>query len=73
MIGSLVHLFNWPYGHDPRTGRVAIDSPCGSVFVGFEPSRDDGIWWDIRHHEPYWAAQFSLQTHAVPAADGPRD
>ncbi|MCZ4101795.1 DUF317 domain-containing protein [Streptomyces sp. H39-C1] len=64
VIGPLIHLFNWRYEHDPRTGRIDLDSPCGSVFVDFEPNRQDGIWWEIRHHEPSWTARFSRQTPA---------
>ncbi|WP_447035873.1 hypothetical protein [Streptomyces sp. DSM 118878] len=38
VIGPLVHLFAWPYEHNPRTGRIDIDSPCGSVFLDFAPT-----------------------------------
>ncbi|WP_198358303.1 DUF317 domain-containing protein [Streptomyces fildesensis] len=63
-IGPLVHLFNWRYEHNPSTGRIDIDSPCGSVFLDFEPNQRDGIWWELRHHEPNWTARFSRQTPA---------
>ncbi|MFD7957123.1 DUF317 domain-containing protein [Streptomyces ardesiacus] len=62
VIGPLVHLFAWPYEHNPRTGRIDIASPCGSVFLGFAPDRPDGVWWTIAHHEPYWQIEFSRQT-----------
>ncbi|MEU4259114.1 DUF317 domain-containing protein [Streptomyces fradiae] len=62
VIGPLVHLFRWPYEHNPRTGRIDIDSPCGSVFLDFAPDRQDGVWWSIAHHEPYWRIEFGRQT-----------
>ncbi|MFF5728095.1 DUF317 domain-containing protein [[Kitasatospora] papulosa] len=62
VIGPLVHLFAWPYEHNPRTGRIDIDSPCGSVFLDFDPNRQDGVWWTIAHHEPHWQIEFSRQT-----------
>ncbi|MCM2410753.1 DUF317 domain-containing protein [Streptomyces sp. RKAG290] len=61
-IGPLVHLFNWSHKHDRHTGRLEVDSPCGSVFLDFTPDRQDGVWWTIAHHEPYWKIEFSRQT-----------
>ncbi|MGW1816232.1 hypothetical protein ACWCQM_22010 [Streptomyces sp. NPDC002125] len=43
VIGPLVHLFTWPYEHNPQTGRIDIDSPCRSVFLDFDPNRQDGV------------------------------
>ncbi|MFE4331411.1 DUF317 domain-containing protein [Streptomyces sp. NPDC056831] len=60
-IGPLIHLFGWPYEHTPSTGRISIDSPCRSVFLDFAPDRQDGKWWTIAHHEPYWQIEFSRQ------------
>ncbi|MFI7182085.1 DUF317 domain-containing protein [Streptomyces anthocyanicus] len=62
IIGPLVHLFAWPHEHNPRTRHIDIDSPCGSVFLAFDPGRQDGVWWTIAHHEPYWQIEFSRQT-----------
>ncbi|MEU3028103.1 DUF317 domain-containing protein [Streptomyces incarnatus] len=61
-LGPLIHLFHWHHRHNPATGDIALDSPCGTLFVDFEPNRHDGMWWSIRHHEPSWRAQFSRQT-----------
>ncbi|MEV0577106.1 DUF317 domain-containing protein [Streptomyces sp. NPDC050392] len=61
-IGPLIHMFNWPHKHDRDTGRIEIDSPCGSTFLDFTPARQDGVWWTIAHHEPYWQIEFSRQT-----------
>ncbi|MFJ4572046.1 DUF317 domain-containing protein [Streptomyces sp. NPDC088846] len=32
------------------------------MFLDFTPDRQDGLWWTIAHHEPYWHAEFSRQT-----------
>ncbi|WP_406220658.1 DUF317 domain-containing protein [Streptomyces decoyicus] len=64
VLGPLIHMFDWPYTHNPSTGHITIDSPCGSTFIDFTPTRLDGIWWNISHYEPYWKAQFSRQTPA---------
>ncbi|MFJ6438655.1 DUF317 domain-containing protein [Streptomyces sp. NPDC091416] len=61
-IGPLVHLFSWSHKHDRDTGRVEVDSPCGGVFLDFAPARQDGVWWTIAHHDPYWRMEFSRQT-----------
>ncbi|MFF7400562.1 DUF317 domain-containing protein [Streptomyces murinus] len=61
-LGPLIHLFHWHHHHDPASGHIGLDSPCGSMFVDFEPTRHDGMWWNVRHQEPYWQAQFSRQT-----------
>ncbi|MGW1604495.1 DUF317 domain-containing protein [Streptomyces eurythermus] len=60
-LGPLIHLFDWSYDHDPASGHIRLDSPCGSAFLNFEPSRFDG-WWTICHHDPFWTARFSRQT-----------
>ncbi|WP_055630885.1 DUF317 domain-containing protein [Streptomyces hirsutus] len=41
---------------------TAYASPCSSVFLDFTPDRQDGVWWTIAHHEPYWQIEFSRQT-----------
>ncbi|MFJ7527964.1 DUF317 domain-containing protein [Streptomyces griseus] len=62
-LGPLIHHFGWtvveklPHGH-----RALLASPGGEVLVDFDPLRQDGLWWTISHHEPYWQAQFSRQT-----------
>jgi hypothetical protein len=61
-LGPLIHLFDWSYDHDPASGHIRLDSCCGSAFLDFEPTRSDGMWWTIRHHDPHWTAQFSRQT-----------
>ncbi|MFI9423417.1 DUF317 domain-containing protein [Streptomyces achromogenes] len=61
-LGPLIHLFDWSYDHDPASGHIRLDSPCGSAFLDFEPTRFDGTWWTIRHHDPSWTARFSRQT-----------
>ncbi|MGX1759937.1 DUF317 domain-containing protein [Streptomyces lydicus] len=63
-LGPLIHMFGWPYTHSPSTRDLTLDSPCGSIFIDFAPTRFDGILWQISHHEPYWQAQFSRQTPA---------
>ncbi|WP_371632219.1 DUF317 domain-containing protein [Streptomyces sp. NBC_01259] len=62
VVGPLIHLFSWPYQHDRHSGRIEVDSPCGSVFLDFAPDRQDGMWWTIAHHDPYWQIRFSRQT-----------
>lgn len=64
VLGPLIHLFKWPYEHNMHTGRIHIDSPCGSIFVDFAPAREDGVWWTIAHHDPYWQVEFGRQTPA---------
>ncbi|WP_326812269.1 DUF317 domain-containing protein [Streptomyces scopuliridis] len=61
-LGALIHLFGWHTTHDPATGHISLDSPHHSLSVDFDPSRFDGIWWTIAHHEPFWKAQFTHQT-----------
>lgn len=64
VLGPLIHLFKWRYEHNRLTGRIDIDSPCGSTFVDFTPARQDGVWWTIAHHEPYWQVEFGRQAPA---------
>ncbi|MGW4345347.1 DUF317 domain-containing protein [Streptomyces sp. NPDC004690] len=61
-LGPLVNLFDWEYDREPGTGHLSVNSPCGSVYVDLTPTRFDGPWWTISHHEPHWTAQFSRQT-----------
>ncbi|MFI8307727.1 DUF317 domain-containing protein [Streptomyces sp. NPDC085927] len=61
-LGPLIHLYSWTHNHDATTGHVALDSPCHSLFVDFDPANRHGNWWRISHHEPYWEARFSRQT-----------
>lgn len=62
VVGPLIHLFGWSRERDAHTRRLDIDSPCGSIFLDFAPDRQDGMWWTIAHHDPYWQIEFSHQT-----------
>lgn len=62
VIGPLIHLFGWNPAYDTTGEHVALDSPDHSTALDFEPTRRDGRWWTITHHEPYWKAEFTRQT-----------
>ncbi|MGW7303999.1 DUF317 domain-containing protein [Streptomyces sp. NPDC054835] len=62
VLSPLIHLFEWPRTHDPETGDIALDSPCGTVLVDFSPSSPAGTWWTITHHDPYWKVTATRQT-----------
>lgn len=62
VVGPLIHLFSWSDQHDRHSGRIEVDSPCGSVFLDFTPDRQDGMCWTIAHHDPSWQIRFSRQT-----------
>ncbi|MER7851354.1 DUF317 domain-containing protein [Streptomyces bacillaris] len=62
-LGPLIHHFGWTLVEElPHGRRALIASPGGEVLVDFDPLRQDGLWWTISHHEPYWRAEFSRQT-----------
>ncbi|MEU6172392.1 hypothetical protein ABZ832_10710 [Streptantibioticus parmotrematis] len=50
MIGPLIHLFGWNYEHDADSGHVGIDSPDGSLSVGFFPLQP--LWCKGRRAGP---------------------
>ncbi|MER5851297.1 DUF317 domain-containing protein [Streptomyces sp. NPDC002012] len=60
-ISPLTGLFGWT-SERLVTGRVLLNSPCHEMFLDFAPDRQDGMWWTLAHHEPYWQAEFSRQT-----------
>ncbi|MEV3898403.1 DUF317 domain-containing protein [Streptomyces anulatus] len=62
-LGPLIHHFGWTTVEKLPHGRYALlASPGGEVLVEFDPLRQDGLWWTISHHEPFWQAQLSRQT-----------
>ncbi|MEU2131750.1 DUF317 domain-containing protein [Streptomyces sp. NPDC018352] len=60
-ISPLTELFDWTF-EQLLTSRVLLNSPCRAMFLDFAPDRQNGLWWTIAHHEPYWQVEFSRQT-----------
>ncbi|MFD8847590.1 DUF317 domain-containing protein [Streptomyces sp. NPDC059604] len=60
-INPLTELFDWT-SERLTTGRVLLNSPGHEAFLDFAADRQDGLWWTIAHHEPYWQAEFTRQT-----------
>ncbi|WP_405928127.1 DUF317 domain-containing protein [Streptomyces griseus] len=58
-LGPLIHLFGWT--SEKRLPQVSLASPGGEAFLDFAPGRQDGVWWRIEHHEPFWRAEFTRQ------------
>ncbi|MEU8592350.1 DUF317 domain-containing protein [Streptomyces globisporus] len=58
-LGPLIHLFGW--SSENRLPQVSLASPGGELFLDFAPDRQDGLWWTIEHHEPFWRAEFTRQ------------
>jgi len=62
VLSPLIHLFGWARVHDPASGHIAVDSPCGTILLDCSPSSPDGTWWTIAHHDPYWKITATRQT-----------